>query len=110
MWLWAFCRMVISENPVPASGKTTPSTTAVNSVKRTETMNALRIMEDSSGQVKAGQNNVDQLDSEKRHDHAANPVNDQVPPEKSLGRFGLVLHALQRERHQRNDNERVEND
>ena len=53
---------------------------------------------------------VDQLDPDERQDHAAEPVDEQVAPQQRRGADRAVLDALERERDERGDDQRVEDD
>ena len=53
---------------------------------------------------------VDGLDADERDDDAAHAVDQQVVAQQHIGGLGLVLHALQRQRNQRDDDDGVEDD
>ena len=62
------------------------------------------------GQVKCGDDQVDQLDSDKRNDETAEAVDEQVALQDGERAHRFVSDAAQRQRNQRDDDERVEND
>ena len=62
------------------------------------------------GQVKRGDDQVDQLDSDKRNDETAEAVDEQVALQDRERAHRFVSDATQRQRNKRDDDERVEND
>ena len=62
------------------------------------------------GQVKRGDDQIDQLDSDKRNDETAEAVDQQVALQNRERAHRFVSDAAQRQRNQRDDDERVEND
>src|SRR5437588_10705686 len=65
-------------------------------------------MERSSGEVDAGDDDVDGLDADEGDDHPSDAVDEQVAAEQSRGADGPVLDSLQRQRDQGDDDQRVE--
>ena len=53
---------------------------------------------------------INGLDADERNDDAAEAVDEQVALQNGERADGLELHAAQRQRNQRDDDERVEND
>src|SRR6266481_4873903 len=84
-------------------------TTASTNVDTT----APRIWEKNSfislGQVKCGDDEIDQFDTDKRNDEAAEAVDEQIPLQNGERAHRLVSNAAQRQRDQRNDDQRVKN-
>ena len=57
--------------------------------------------------MEGNEDHVDQLDPDKRCDHAAQSPDQQVAAEQGVGADGTVLHSLERDRNQqRNDRSR----
>ena len=53
---------------------------------------------------------IDELDADKRHDDAAETIDEEVALEDGQRAHRFVGDAAQRQRNQRDDDERVEND
>ena len=64
----------------------------------------------SSGEADGGDDEVDQLDADERHDEAAEAVDEQVAAQQRGGADRPVGDAAQRQRDQRDDDQRVEDD
>ena len=56
----------------------------------------------------AGNQHIDQLDSDERDDYAAHAVDHQVIAQQYRSAHGPILDPAQRQRNQRNDDQRVE--
>src|SRR5579863_4726814 len=63
----------------------------------------------SSGPANAGNDHIDDLDSDKRRDDAAHTIHQQVPAQERGSPDGAILHAAQGQWNKGNDNESVEN-
>ena len=61
-------------------------------------------------EVKRGNDEVDRLDADKWDEHTAEAINEQVAGEYRGGADWPVLHAAQRQRNQRDDDQGVEDD
>src|SRR5262249_8926132 len=59
-------------------------------------------------QVQHGQNHVDDLDPDERHDQPAHAVYEQVITQQRGRAYWAVAHAAQRQRDQEDDDQRVE--
>src|SRR5262245_465070 len=85
-------------------------TTASTSVDTT----APRIWEKNSfislGQVKCGDDKIDQFDPNKWNDETAEAVDQQIALQNGERAHRFVSHAAQRQRNKSNDNKRIEND
>ena len=55
-----------------------------------------------------GDDEIDELDADERHDKTAEPVDEQVAAQQRGGADRTIGNALQRERDQRDDDQRVE--
>src|SRR5579871_5590095 len=64
----------------------------------------------ASGQADGGNDEVDDLDANERRDDAAQAIDQEVALQEAPGADRTVFYAAQRERHQRNDDQRVEDD
>src|ERR1043166_5450405 len=64
----------------------------------------------SSNHPKVGQQEIDELDSEKRSHNSTYAINQEVALEQSGGTQRAIAYAAERERNQSNDNECVKND
>src|ERR1700755_1606598 len=64
----------------------------------------------SSGEMQGGDHEVDRLNADERNDDAADAVDQQVAPQQRTGADRPVRDALQGERDQRDDDQRVEDD
>ena len=77
-------------------------------------MTAARISESrffiSLNEFEGGDDDVDDFDADERNDDAAQAVDEQVALQNGQRADRLELHAAQRQRNQRDDDERVEND
>src|SRR5215831_16148151 len=62
------------------------------------------------GEMHSGHHEVDRLDAEERNDDAADSVDQKVEPQQSGGADWAIAHALQRQRNERDDDQRVEDD
>ena len=62
------------------------------------------------GQVKRGDDQIDQFDPDKRNDETAEAVDQQVALQNGERAHRFVSHAAQRQRNKCDDDERVEND
>ena len=60
--------------------------------------------------MQGDQQHIDQLDADKRHDDAAQPVDQQVSPQQRTGADRAIRDASQGKRNERDDDQRVEND
>ena len=60
--------------------------------------------------MERGDDQIDELDADKRNDDAAEAVDEQVALKNGQRAHRFVSDAAQRQRNQRDDNERVEND
>ena len=60
--------------------------------------------------MERGDDEIDELDADKRHDDAADAVDEEIALENCERAHRFVGHAAQRQRNQRDDDERVEND
>ena len=54
-------------------------------------------------QMEHGQKHVDELDADKRHDHAAQAPDQQVAPQQGVGADGPILDPLQGDRDQQRE-------
>ena len=63
----------------------------------------------SSSEVEAGNGKVDQLDADERRDQAAETVDCEIAREQRTRADRAIFHALQRERDQAWNDQRVEN-
>src|SRR6476619_754155 len=93
---------------VTAAGYTSPVSTVMTVIKRkagsrSENMTASREMEQH-------QQLVDGPDARERRDDATESVDEQVAREERRGFLRAVLHASQRQGHERDDDQRVEDD
>src|SRR5271168_3898777 len=96
-------------SPVTASGYTIPSISVVASVIQIEISRFFFIIRSPLSQSDVRDNHVNQFDPDKRRDNSAQPVHQQVPPQQCLRAQRTVFHPAQSQRHQRNNNQRVEN-
>ena len=64
----------------------------------------------SSGEAQGGDDEVDRLDADERHDDAAEAVDQEVAPQQRRRADRPVAHAPQRQRDQGDDDQRVEDD
>ena len=64
----------------------------------------------SSGEMQGGDDEVDDLDADERHDEAAEAVDQKVAAQQRGRADRPVGDALQRQRDQRDDDQRVEDD
>src|SRR5271163_3192490 len=96
-------------SPVTASGYKVPSSTVVASVIQIEISRFFFIIRSPLSQSDVRDNHVNQFDPDKRRDNSAQPVHQQVPPQQCLRAQRTVFHPAQSQRHQRNNNQRVEN-
>src|ERR1700736_6770176 len=75
---------------------------------------APRISEKSAfiklNEVESGNDEIDELDSDERHDDPAKAVDEQVALENRERAHRFVGHAAQGQRNQRDDDERVKDD
>ena len=62
------------------------------------------------GKVQGGDQKVDGLDADKGNDDAAKPVDQQIAPEQRTRADRTVGDALQRQRDERDDDQRIEDD
>ncbi len=62
------------------------------------------------GEVESSDDEIDELDADKRNDDAAEAVDEQVALQNRERAHRFVGNAAQRQRNQRDDDERVEND
>src|SRR5262249_51177847 len=94
--------------PNTTNGYTPQHTTASTSV---DTI-APRISENNSfinlNEVKRRNDEIDQLDADERNDDTAQTVDQQIALQRGQCADRRVLHAAQRQRNQRDDDERVE--
>src|ERR1700740_3001719 len=51
-----------------------------------------------SDEVRRGQQQVDQLDADERHDDAAEPIDEEIAPQQYRRTEGPVAHPLERQR------------
>src|SRR5271169_7257275 len=96
-------------SPVTTSGYTIPSSTVVASVIQIEISKFFFIIRSPLSQSDVRDNHVNQFDPDKRRDNSAQPVHQQIPPQQCLRAQRPVFHSAQSQRHQRNNNQRVEN-
>src|SRR5579872_916560 len=103
---WSLNRTCASA--VTTSGYTTPSSTVVTTVIR----NAIRrfFWIRMSREPQRRDDDVHDLDAHKGRDDAADAVDEEIAPQQRLGAHRTVRHAAQRERHQRDDDERIGDD
>ena len=64
----------------------------------------------SLGEVKRGDNQIDQLDPDKWNDETAEAVDQQVPLQNGERAHRFVCHATQRERNQRDNDQCIKDD
>src|SRR6201991_3039408 len=76
---------------------------SMNTVSFTECMDGPRLRQSDQDQQ-----HVDELDAYERHDHAAQAVHKQVAAKQRGGAQGAISHALQRQRDEEDDDQRVE--
>src|SRR5580704_8525895 len=61
-------------------------------------------------QMQGGDDHIDRLDADERNDDAPDAVDHQVAAQQRAGADGAIGHALQSQRNQRDDDQRVEDD
>src|SRR6478752_7956024 len=64
----------------------------------------------ASGQVQGSDNEVDRLDADERNDDAADAVDQQVASQQRTRADRPITDALERQRDERDDDQRVEDD
>src|ERR1700687_4537099 len=62
----------------------------------------------SSGEVKCGEEHIDELDADERHDDASKAVHEYVCAQDRVGAFRTICDAAQRQWNERHDDECVE--
>src|SRR2546428_10477886 len=62
----------------------------------------------NSGQIERRDDKIDELDSNKRNDNAADTVDEQVALQRGERADGSIFHAAQRQGNERNNDERIE--
>ena len=62
-----------------------------------------------SGQMHGDQQQVNRLDADERNNQASQAVNQQIAAQQHSRAHGTVLDALERQRDQEHDDQRVEN-
>src|ERR1700735_3708558 len=95
--------------PVMTSGYTIPRRSVISARRLTAgrmSRTSIRILLSPAGRR---QNHVDDFDSGERHDDAAQPIYEQVAAQERTCAERPVLHALDGERYQYDDDQRVEN-
>src|SRR5579862_3109604 len=85
-----------------------PKSTVVASVYQIEIRRFFFIC--ASRPTNVGNDQVDYLDTDERSDDAADAVYEQVPTQQRGGAERPITHSAQSQRHERDDDERVEND
>src|SRR5262245_40895227 len=98
--------------PVTTSGYTTPVRTVITTIIRTEVPRCFHTFSSTpfSDPAQRDQHEIDRLDADERSDQASAPVDPQVAPQQPRRSQRAVADAAQRERHERQDDERVEDD
>src|SRR5258705_6712533 len=95
--------------PVTRYGYTTPvSSDSITSIRRAGSIGANMIGLLESGQGQRDQQHVDQLDADEWQRDTADAVDQHVPAQHRPGALGAKAYALERQRNERRDDQRVE--